>query len=126
MAKLTVKRFESLDAAIKHYLVEVDRAAGRARADSPEGQSMIYDAKLKEALRYPEGASFPWLESEATELGLPLREVADSIIAARKAWEAKEVKRESIRIGLKSAIRKATTPAEMHRIASDLQHQLAQ
>lgn len=119
MAKLNIKAFSALSDAEAFYLTRIDAAAHEAREPVLESQSMIYGAKLKEALQYPDGNSFPWLEIEAKELGKSLQEVADSIIEARKKWEAKEVKRESKRLGFKAAIRKATTAAEMHRIVAN-------
>lgn len=127
MDKLTVRRYSDLTQAVRDHEAQVDRLAESARAriiTAAPGQTMTYEAKYQEALRYPEHPPFPWLENEAEELGLTLDQVAQSVLEARSQWEAIGVRIERLRLGAKAAIRNAQTAAEMHRIVQEFKQVL--
>ena len=124
MAKLAIKRFEDIDTAQVFYAKQVDEAAESARMrhlTPGAGQSMTYEAKHQEAL----AGGGPIIEAEAEALGVTTQDVIDSVLLARQKWQALSAKIESARLKAKKQIREAETAAEMHRITSELQGQLA-
>lgn len=119
MAKLSVRRFADLGTAQAHYLAQVDAAAEAARGriiTAAPGQAMTYEAKHREAERYPDDPPHPWLEAEAAGLGTTPAEVAESVLLARQQWEALGVAIEVARLNAKTEIRAAATAAEMHAV----------
>lgn len=125
MANLKAFLHNTLDDAVRHYLDIVDQAAENARMQhlTPgSGQSMTYEVKHQEAL----AGGGPMISAEAEALGMTVQEVIDSVLAARQQWQVLGAQIEAARLKAKKAIREAQTAAEMHRIASELQHQLTQ
>lgn len=125
MPKITLNQFVSQEDAKAYYLIAVDQAAEatRMRHLTPgSGQSMTYEIKHQEALAG--GGSM--ISAEADALGMTAQEVIDSVLLARQRWQALGVQIEAARLKAKKAIREAQTAAEMHRVASELQHQLTQ
>lgn len=116
---------ENLDEARRHCLSSVDSAAESARMQhlTPgSGQSMTYEAKHQEAL----AGGGPMISAEADALDMTVQEVVDSVLVARQEWQVLGAQIEAARLKAKKQIRVAATAAEMHRIASELQHQLTQ
>ncbi len=120
MAKLNVKTFSDLEQAKTRYENEIDAEAEAIRRryiTAAPGQTMSYEAKHREAQRYPNGSKFPFLEAEAEALGLSLEAVAESILTARTQWETIGSGIEAARLKAKQQVRGAGTAAEMHAIA---------
>lgn len=110
---------EQLNELRVEMLSETDRLAEIARSSfvtAGSGQAMTYEAKYQEALQYPEGTSFPWLEGEAEALDMTLQEVAESILEARAKWEVEGAWIEAFRLRAKKQVREAQTASEMHAI----------
>lgn len=122
MAKLAIKTFTDLSVAQARFKRTVDAEAERLRSGTitaAPGQSMAYEAKHREAERYPQGNLFPFLEAEAEALGLMVQEVASSILAARLRWETLGPRIEGARLKAKKLIGLAGTAAEMHKITQE-------
>lgn len=123
MATLNAFFHTTLKEAERHYLNAVDQAAESARMrhlTPGAGQSMTYEAKHQEAL----AGGGPMIEAEAEALGVTTQDVIDSVLLARKQWQALGAQIEAARLKAKKQIREAATAAQMHRIASELQNQL--
>lgn len=120
--KVNVSSFMSRASAEQHYLKAVDDLAEEVRAEiitAAPGQSMTYEAKYQEALRFLRdgpGGLFPWLEGEAAALESTVEDVAYSIIDARDAWEKLGIQIEQLRLGAKKRIRAAESSMDMHQI----------
>lgn len=117
MAKISIKRHATPEAARDQYTAKVDEHAEMVRCryiTKGDGQAMAYEAKRQEACRYPGDGPFPWLEGEAEALGTTPQVVAESIIAARAEWETAGIAIEQARLKAKTEIRAAGTAAEMH------------
>ncbi|PHS59686.1 MAG: hypothetical protein COB03_02260 [Alteromonas sp.] len=124
MATLKASTFNDRDSAERHFLGLVDQGAENARMrhlTPGPGQSMTYELKHQEAL----AGGGPMIAAEAEALGVTNQEVVDSVLLARQKWQALSAKIESARLKAKKQIREAETAVEMHRIASELQGQLA-
>lgn len=80
---------------------------------------MTYEAKHREASRYPSDPPFPFLEAEAESLGMTTAEVARSVLDARAEWERIGSQIEARRLKAKQDIRAATAPAEMYAIVKE-------
>lgn len=122
MATLKASTFTDRDSAERHFLVLVDQEAEMARLrhlTPGSGQSMTYEVKYQEAL----AGGGPMLAAEAEALGMTVQDVIDSVLMARQQWQVLGAQIEAARLKAKKAIREAETPAEMHRIASELQDQ---
>lgn len=122
MAKLQVKSFRDLTEARSRFLTQVDEQAEALRRQhitASPGQTMTYEAKYQEALAYPNGEQFPFLEREAEGLGTTVDAVVESVLVARHRWEYIGSRIEADRLRAKARIRQATTAAEMHRIAKE-------
>lgn len=125
MATLSARTFTDRDSAERHFLSLVDQAAESARLKhlTPgSGQSMTYEVKWQEA----QAGGGPMIEAEAAALDMTVAEVIESITIARQQWQTLGAQIEATRLKAKKQIRVAATAAEMHRIASELQHQLTQ
>lgn len=123
MATLKASTFNDRDSAERHFLGLVDQGAENARMrhlTPGSGQSMTYEVKYQEAL----AGGGPMLAAEAEALDMTVQEVIDSVLMARQQWQVLGAQIEAARLKAKKAIREAQTAAEMHRIASELQHQL--
>lgn len=118
MATLKVSSFQDIDEAKQRFLGEVDSYAEELRAQiitAAPGQAMAYEAKHREAM----AGGGPFITSEALALEVTEQEVIDSVIQARTRWEEYGSLIESNRLRAKAAIRKASTPAEMHQIVKE-------
>lgn len=123
MAKLSVKSFTDREEAKARYQNEIDAYAEvirRRYITSSPGQSMAYEAKYQEAVRYPSTPPFPFIESEARVTGQSTEEVVAKILKARARWLEIGAEIEALRIDGKIRIRAATTAAEMHEISSEV------
>lgn len=125
MAKLSVTHFEDPDQARDKYLREVDMVTEQAITNYTGSQSMVYEAKYKEAVRYPTEGNFPWLTEEARLLGVPLETVVHSVLSAREKWERTYIANEALRVNTKRRIREASAVLVMHQAVTELKNQLA-
>lgn len=115
MATLNAHTYQDLSQAQQHHLTQIDEIAETVREGLSSGgvnQARVYDAKVKEA----QEGSGPLLEAEAEELGMSIKEVAQSVLSAYQDWKCSCGVIEGKRLKAKSDIRSSQSPAEMYGI----------
>lgn len=114
MAKLRVSKFVDISDAQAFYLAQVDAIATehQERQTSPDRET-IYSLKHAEA-KAIKSKKTPWIDAEAKALGKTRQEVAESILVAREAWQARMLEVETARLKAKQDIRSAESPAEAY------------
>ncbi|WP_108449363.1 hypothetical protein [Halomonas sp. BN3-1] len=114
MNRATIRKFPDIERAREHYLAEVDRVAAQGGVE-PTVRARR-EQKYQEAL----AGGGPFLHAEAEALGVPLQQVIDAVLDARREADQAEAQAEAARIAAKSEIRKAGTVREMQRALSGL------
>lgn len=113
MAKLTVATFADTIEAQAFYLAQVDAIASQAQEHQTSAdRETIHSLKYAEAASFSARAKTPWIDAEAKALGKTRKQVAESILEARRSWQDRMVEVESARVRAKLDIRQATSAAE--------------
>lgn len=118
--------FSDRSAAERHFLRRIDEKAEAARESiitAAPGQSMTYEAKHQEAERFVEEegqGEYPWLSGEAEALDVSVENVADSVIAARQAWQQAGIQIEQVRLSAKKKVRSSDSEDEMRRAVNEM------
>lgn len=124
--RLDVSSHASLRDAVDAQKVEIDKAAGSARArhiTSVQGQAETYMRKSDNAKAYLAAGSpadltnYPWVAADAEAYGLTAEQAATSIVEQEKAWQSFGAGIEKIRLGYKVQLDQAVTTAQVNRIA---------
>ena len=119
MANLKASTFASRELAEKYHLSLIDLAAAEAR-HTDVSQELIYQQKVAEAT----AGGGELLIAEAKVLNMSIDRLIESVIRQHTERKRRISEIELMRIKAKADIRGASTAAEMHCIASELQHQL--
>ncbi|GEK52329.1 hypothetical protein [Vreelandella venusta] len=121
MATLKASTYKDHGTAVEHYLDRVDTLADQARYIAPSLKE-IHDQKVTEA----KAGRGSLLKQEAKVLGVTIKALAQLILDKYAERQALIERVEVARMYVKTCIRNAATPAEMHQLVKEFESKLNQ
>lgn len=113
----------AIDKLAAKELIDSHAESARLRYITPgSGQSLVYQDKLLDAEEYiaagypADVSSHPWIDAEATALGITPQATADNIVANYNTWKQIGIEVEKIRLVAKRDIDASQTAVEVEQI----------
>lgn len=120
--RIEIKKYPALADLKQQSYADIDAAAGAARAryiTVAPGQSETYQENAADAAAYAnagypaDSTPYPWVHAEATALGVPAAQVAQTITATKAAWITLGTGIEALRMKGKALVNQASTEAQV-------------